>query len=363
MAHLRWGQTVRRCATDSTLSHRQARGEGADGKGEDMSVYAWIGLGNMGGPMTANLVKAGNEVRGYDLNEQACAAAAAGGVRIAPNIAEAMDGADAVFTMLPKGEHVRSVYEAPEGIWANATAQMLLLDSSTVDVETSRYIHQGSAERGLEFVDAPVSGGISGAAAATLAFMLGGQEHLMQRATELIAPMSGRTIVAGGPTMGIAAKICNNMMLFIDLMASAEGSQLAEKLGLDPEVFWQIVSVSSGRSWAQQTWYPVPGIIDTAAANNNFDATFRTDLARKDVALALAAGQQTGVRLPAATLAQEHFDELISQGLADKDCSLIVKNLVPDGNVRGYNPISGPDAGEQSGQGSAQPSRPARQGA
>lgn len=303
-----------------------------------MSTYAWIGLGNMGGPMTANLVAAGHQVRGYDLDADACAAAAGGGVQISGSVAEAMEHADAVFTMLPKGAHVRSVYEGEAGIWANATKDMLLLDSSTVDIETSRYIHAGSAERGLHFVDAPVSGGISGAAAGTLAFMLGGEPELMDRASGFIAPMSGKTIVAGGPSMGIAAKICNNMMLFIDLMASAEGSQLAEALGLDPEVFWQIASVSSGRSWAQQTWYPVPGIIDTAAANNNFEATFRTDLARKDVGLALDAGESTGVRLPAATLAREHFDELIEQGLGDKDCSLIVKNLLPDGAVRGWSP-------------------------
>lgn len=303
-----------------------------------MSTYAWIGLGNMGGPMTANLVAAGHTVRGYDLDAEACKAAATGGVQIAGSIAEAMDQADAVFTMLPKGEHVRSVYEADDGIWANATNHMLLADSSTVDIETSRAIHAGSQERGLNFIDAPVSGGISGAAAGTLAFMLGGAPELMERATEFIAPMSGKTIVAGGPSMGIAAKICNNMMLFIDLMASAEGSQLAEALGLDPEVFWQIASVSSGRSWAQQTWYPVPGIIGTAAANNNFEATFRTDLARKDIGLALDAGQSTGVQLPAASLAREHFDELIRQGLGYKDCSLIVKNLLPDGVVRGWNP-------------------------
>lgn len=303
-----------------------------------MTAYAWIGLGNMGGPMSANLVASGHTVRGYDLNENACRQAAAAGVQVAGSIAEAMDGAEAVFTMLPKGEHVRAVYEGPDGVWANATAQMLLLDSSTVDIETSRYIHEGSARRGFDFVDAPVSGGISGAAAATLAFMLGGRAELMDRAVELISPMSGKTIVAGGEAMGIAAKICNNMMLFIDLMASAEGSQLAEKLGLDPQVFWQIASVSSGRSWAQQTWYPVPGIIDTAAANNNFEATFRVDLARKDVGLALDAGALTGVSLPAATLAREQFDELIEQGLGDKDCSLIVKNLVPDGRVRGYDP-------------------------
>ncbi|KSU64193.1 3-hydroxyisobutyrate dehydrogenase [Arthrobacter sp. NIO-1057] len=303
-----------------------------------MSDYAWIGLGNMGGPMSANLVAAGHTVKGFDLNEQACEVAAQGGVQIVGSIADAMDSADAVFTMLPKGQHVRSVYEGESGIWAHATEQMLLIDSSTVDIETSRYIHEGSAQRGLNFVDAPVSGGISGAAAGTLTFMLGGEATLMERATGYITPMSGRTIVAGAASMGIAAKICNNMMLFIDLMASAEGSQLAEKLGLDPQVFWEIASVSSGRSWAQQTWYPVPDIIDTAAANNNFEATFRTDLARKDIGLALDAGESTGVRLPAATLAKDHFDELIGQGLGDRDCSLIVKNLLPDEKVRGWNP-------------------------
>lgn len=301
-----------------------------------MAVYGWIGLGNMGGPMTANLVAAGHQVKGYDLNPEACIAAKEHGVEIVGSIAEAVQGSDAVFTMLPKGEHVRSVYEGTDGIWAHATAQTLLLDSSTVDIETSRFCHEGSLERGLKFVDAPVSGGISGAAAATLAFMVGGIPEHTAEAVEHIKPLAGKTIVAGGATTGIAAKICNNMMLFIDLMASAEGSQLAEKLGLDPKVFWEIASVSSGRSWAQQTWYPVPGVIDTSAANNNFDATFRVDLARKDVGLALDAGEMTGVKLPAATLAREHFDALIAEGLGDKDCSLIVKNVSPNGTVAGY---------------------------
>ena len=301
-----------------------------------LAQYGWIGLGNMGGPMTANLVKAGHTVRGFDLNPAANAAAAANGVEIVGSVAEAVAGADVVFTMLPKGEHVRSVYEAPDGIWATAGRDTLLADSSTVDVETSRFCHEESARRGFRFVDAPVSGGISGASAATLAFMVGGEPEAVDDAVAFIAPMSGKTIVAGAATMGIAAKICNNMMLFIDLMASAEGSQLAENLGLDPKVFWEIASVSSGRSWAQQTWYPVPGIVESAAANRNFDATFRVDLARKDVGLALDAGALTGVKLPAASLARDHFDALIADGLADKDCSLIVKQISPDGSVRGY---------------------------
>lgn len=301
-----------------------------------MAVYAWIGLGNMGGPMTANIVKAGNTVRGYDVVAQARDAAAAAGVEVVSSIADAVRGADVVFTMLPKGEHVRSVFDGPDGIWAHAAKDTLLADSSTVDVETSRFCHEQSLARGFRFVDAPVSGGISGASAGTLCFMVGGEAADVERATAYIEPMSGKTIAAGPATAGIAAKICNNMMLFIDLMAAAEGSQLAEHLGLDPKVFWEIASVSSGRSWAQQTWYPVPGVIETAAANNNFDATFRTDLARKDIGLALEAGAATGVRLPAAELARGHLDALIAEGLSDKDCSLIVKRISPDGTVRGY---------------------------
>lgn len=300
-----------------------------------MAVYAWVGLGNMGGPMTANLVKAGHTVRGVDLDPGAKGAAAEAGVQIVESIADAVAGADAVFTMLPKGEHVRAVFA---DILASADVSTLLIDSSTVDIETARYCHQSAAAAGFRFVDAPVSGGISGAAAGTLCFMLGGEESAVQAAATFVEPMSGKTIVAGGATAGIAAKICNNMMLFIDLMAASEGSQLAEHLGLDPQVFWEIASVSSGRSWAQQTWYPVPEVVPTSAANHNFDATFRVDLARKDIGLALDAGKSTGVKLPAAALAQAHFDALISEGLADKDCSLIVKQISPDGTVRGYTP-------------------------
>ncbi|NYE96587.1 3-hydroxyisobutyrate dehydrogenase [Psychromicrobium silvestre] len=305
-----------------------------------MTNYGWIGLGNMGGPMTANLVKAGHRVRAFDLNPEACAAAAAEGVEIVENIAAAVLDAEVVFTMLPKGEHVRSVFDGPEGIWANAKTSTLLADSSTVDIETSRFCHEQSAARGFRFVDSPVSGGISGAAAGTLAFMLGGADDAVRDATGFIEPMSGKVIAAGAATAGIAAKICNNMMLFIDLMAASEGSQLAEHLGLDPQVFWEIASVSSARSWAQQTWYPVPGIVPTSAANHNFDATFRVDLARKDIGLALQAGIATGVKLPAAGLVREHLDALIDEGLADKDCSLIVKQVSPDGSVRGYLPES-----------------------
>lgn len=302
-----------------------------------MAVYGWIGLGNMGGPMTTNLVAAGHTVRGFDLDPATVAEAAAHGVETVGSIAEAVSGADVVFTMLPRGEHVRTVFGGEGGIWATADTRTLLVDSSTVDIETSQHCHDVSAERGFRFVDAPVSGGISGAAAATLAFMVGGADEDVQEATGRIEPMAGKIIAAGRATAGIAAKICNNMMLFIDLMAASEGSQLADQLGLDPKVFWEIASVSSGRSWAQQTWYPMPGIVDSSAANRNYDATFRADLALKDVSLALDAGEKTGVQLQAAQLARQRFEQLVGEGFADKDCSLIVKYSSPDGGAPGWD--------------------------
>ncbi|KAB1647302.1 MULTISPECIES: NAD(P)-dependent oxidoreductase [unclassified Pseudoclavibacter] len=303
-----------------------------------MATLGWIGLGNMGGRMTGHLVRAGHTVLGYDLNPAATAAAQAEGVTIVDSIAAALDGADALFTSLPKGQHVRSVYEGADGVWAHAATSTLLIDCSTIDVETSRYLHEQSEVSGHHFVDAPVSGGISGAADGTLAFMLGGDPADTARAAEYIEPMSGSTIVAGGPTMGIAAKIVNNMMLLIDVLANSEGSQLAEELGLDPKVFWQIASASSGRSWAQQTWYPVPGVIPTSAADHNFDATFTADLANKDIGLALEAGRQTGVHLPAATLAADQLQRLIDEGLGGKDCTLVAKYATPDGTLRGWQP-------------------------
>jgi 3-hydroxyisobutyrate dehydrogenase len=305
-----------------------------------MATIAWIGLGNMGGPMTANLVAGGHDVVGFDLNAEANEAAAANGVRIAASVADAVSAADAVFTMLPKGAHVREVYEGDGGVWANAPITALLLDSSTVDIETSRACHDGSAERGFRFVDAPVSGGISGAAAGTLTFMLGGAASDVADARALVEPMAGNVFAVGGPTMGIAAKLANNMMLFISLIAAAEGSQLAASLGLDAKTFWDVAAVSSADSWAMRTWYPVPGIVDSSAANHNFDATFATTLALKDVALALDAGEAAGLDLPGASLARRQFERLIDEGLGGKDCSLIAKYATPDGRVDGFQPAA-----------------------
>jgi len=304
-----------------------------------MSQIAWIGLGHMGAPMTANLVAAGHTVRGYDLSSAACEAAAANGVQIVSSIAKALDGAEACFTSLPMPVHVHEVYSDEEGIWAHAAEGTLLLDTSTVDIATSRWCHDESAARGFAFVDSPISGGTAGAEAHSLTFMLGGDPDATARAHTFVSAMAGHVIDCGGPTSGIGSKLVNNMMLFIDMLAVAEGSQLAEQLGLDQAVFWQVADSSSGQSWPQRTWWPAPGVVPTAAVNRNFDATFSVSLARKDCSLAVAAGQDAGVPLPAASLALAQLDELVARGLGDKDTSLMTLFAVPEGRpLRGYTP-------------------------
>ncbi|SFU05204.1 3-hydroxyisobutyrate dehydrogenase [Arthrobacter sp. ov118] len=300
-----------------------------------MAVIAWIGLGNMGGSMSVNLAKAGHEVRGFDLSPEAVAAAAAGGVKPAGSIAEAVAGADVVFTMLPKGEHARTVYLGADGVLAHADTRTLLVDSSTIDIASAQALHDGAAAAGFRFVDAPVSGGMSGAKAATLTFMIGGEAGAVAEATEYIRPMAANIIPTGGPTTGQAAKICNNLMLFINLASTAEGAVLADRLGLDKQVFWDIASVSSGDSWALRTWYPVPGVVPTAASNNDFAPTFTTELANKDIGLAISAARDTGTPLEIGEHVQQLFQRLIDSGESGKDCSMIIKLV--DGSLESAN--------------------------
>ncbi|WP_330231923.1 3-hydroxyisobutyrate dehydrogenase [Nocardia sp. NBC_00508] len=294
-----------------------------------MATIGWIGLGHMGSRMTANLVKGGHTVTGFDLDAAAVDAAAAGGVHPAASLAEAVGDVDAVFTMLPKGEHVRSVYLGEDGVLDHAAPTTLLVDSSTIDIDSAHTLHETARERGFRFVDAPVSGGISGAAAGTLTFMVGGAPDAVASAASLIEPMSGNIIRTGGATSGQAAKICNNMMLLINLAGCAEGAVLAERLGLDPQVFWNVASVSSADSWALRTWYPVPGIVETSAANNGFAATFTAELANKDIGLALAAAASTGTELPAAELVRAQLQQLVDTGHGGRDCSLIISHIDP----------------------------------
>jgi len=290
-----------------------------------MSVVAWIGLGNMGGPMAANMVAAGHEVRGFDVNPDAIATAVQSGIAAAGSIKEAVAGADVVFTMLPKGEHARAVYFGDDGVLASTDPSTLLVDSSTIDMETAQALHDAAAAAGFRFVDAPVSGGISGATAGTLTFMIGGETGAVADATAFIDPMAANIIPTGGATTGQAAKICNNLMLFINLAAAAEGAVLAERLGLDKQVFWDIASVSSGDSWALRTWYPIKDVVETSAANRDFAPTFTTALASKDIGLAIAAAKATNTPLEIGEHVAELFQRLIDEGEGGKDCSMIVK--------------------------------------
>ncbi len=281
--------------------------------------------------MTANMVKAGHEVRGFDLDAAALAAAVDHGVSPASSIADAVGGADVVFTMLPKGDHVRSVYLADGGILDSASKETLLVDSSTIDIDSARAVHEAAVDGGFRFVDAPVSGGMSGARAGTLTFMIGGEATAVQEAAKYIEPMSANIIPTGTATTGQAAKICNNLMLFINLASTAEGAVLADRLGLDKQVFWNIASVSSGDSWALRTWYPLAGVVPAAASNNGFAPGFTAELANKDINLAISAARSTGMPLEVGEHVQQLFQRLIDADQGGMDCSMIVSLI--DGSL------------------------------
>ncbi len=300
-----------------------------------MTRYAFIGLGRMGLPMAQNLLKAGHSVTVFDLDPDSVQQASELGATAVDSVSAVVAETDAVISMLPTGDSVRSVYAQ---LWDHVSPESFLIDSSTVDIETSQWCHDQARKRGLRFVDAPVSGGVSGAEQATLAFMVGGQPDHIEESRTYLSSMAGRIFAAGGPTAGTAAKIVNNLMLHINLLANAEGSQLAAQLGLDPKVFHDIVSASSGRSWAQQVWYPVPDILETSAADHNFDATFAVDLSAKDLGLALDAAAPHQLNLPAASLVHSQMRELQAEGLGHKDCTLVTKYVNPGGALQGYDP-------------------------
>lgn len=306
-----------------------------------MTSIAWFGLGNMGSRMSAHLVSAGHEVRGYDPVEALRERAAEHGITPVTSIAEAVEGADVVILSLPKGEHVREVLGADDGVFAHAAPGTLILDTSTVDVATSQWSHDEAAARGLRFVDSPVSGGTAGAEAGTLAFLLGGADEDVAAAQAIVEPMAGNAIAVGGPTHGIAAKLVNNMMLGVSMLALAEGTQLAEQLGLDAKRFYDVVRASSGDSWAARTWYPIPGVVPGSAASHDFEASFSAMLAHKDVSLAISDAERVGVKVPAAELARDQLQRLLDDGLGGKDCMLIMREASPDGALTGW---SGPAA-------------------
>ena len=292
-----------------------------------MSKIAFIGLGNMGGPMSANLLKAGHDVLGFDLVPALLDGFAKAGGKVAKSAAAAVAEAEVVITMLPAGAHVRAVYAGDGGVFPHARKGALLIDSSTIDVESARFVAKAAAEHGFDMVDAPVSGGVGGAAAGTLTFMVGGSAASFERARPILERM-GKTIVHAGPAgNGQAAKICNNMMLAVSLIGVCEGFQLAEKLGLDIQKLYNISSKSSGQSWAMTNYCPAPGPVPSAPSNRDYQAGFTADMMLKDLKLAQQAAQTAGAVTPMGAEAAALYQFLVGSGLGPKDFSVMFRFL------------------------------------
>jgi 3-hydroxyisobutyrate dehydrogenase len=290
-----------------------------------MAKIGFIGLGNMGGPMAVNLVKAGHEVAGFDMAEAALAALAQAGGKRAGSVAEAARGREIVVTMLPAGPHVREVYTGANGILASAAPETLLVDCSTIDVESARAVAKAAAEKGFAMLDAPVSGGTGGAAAGTLTFMVGGEADAFARAEPVLQQM-GKTIVHAGPAgNGQAAKICNNMILGISMVAVCEGFALAEKLGLDAQKLFDISSKSSGQCWSLTNYCPVPGPVPAAPSNRGYQPGFTADMMLKDLKLAQQAAQGAGAPTPLGAAAASLYGLLVQAGLGPSDFSVMAE--------------------------------------
>lgn len=286
---------------------------------------AFIGLGNMGGGMAANLAKAGLEVRAFDLSEDALARAVEAGCIGAASAADAVTGAEAVVTMLPAGRHVASVYESD--VFPNAAPGTLLLDCSTIDVATARANIEGAAAQGLVAVDAPVSGGIAAANAGTLTFMVGGSDEGFARAQPILAKMGKAVIHAGDAGAGQAAKICNNMLLGASMVATCETLALAQKLGLDPQKFFDIASVSSGQCWSLTSYAPLPGVGPVTPADNDYKGGFAAALMLKDLRLAMEAAASVDADVPMGTKARELYEAFVEADKDGRDFSAIITTL------------------------------------
>jgi 3-hydroxyisobutyrate dehydrogenase len=289
-----------------------------------MTNIAFIGLGNMGGPMAANLVKAGHKVVAFDLVESSRKQAKADGASIADSAAASVKGADVVITMLPAGKHVMSVWT---DIIPSVAKDALIIDCSTIDVENSKQAHVLAARHGIASVDAPVSGGTGGAKGATLTFMCGGDDKAFATAKPVLENM-GKTIVhCGGAGAGQAVKICNNMMLAISMIGVSEAFSLAEKLGLSHQALFDVTSTSSGQCWALTSYCPVPGPVPTSPANNGYKPGFAAALMVKDLTLAQDAAKAAGAATPLGKHAQEIYKAFDAAGHGGVDFSGIIQHV------------------------------------
>ena len=289
-----------------------------------MANIAFIGLGNMGGPMAANLVKAGHKVTGFDLVQASKDAAKADGVNIAATALDAVKGADVVVTMLPAGKHVLTVWKE---IIPSVGKNTLMIDCSTIDVESARFAHGDALEHNLPSIDAPVSGGTGGAKGATLTFMCGGTDAAFAAAKPVLENMGKKVVHCGEAGAGQAAKICNNMILGISMIGVSEAFALGEKLGLSHQALFDVASTSSGQCWSLTSYCPVPGPVATSPANNDYKPGFAAALMLKDLRLSQEAAKAAGAATPLGAHAESIYDAFEKAGHGGVDFSGIIKHL------------------------------------
>ncbi|WP_341501618.1 3-hydroxyisobutyrate dehydrogenase [Gallaecimonas sp. GXIMD4217] len=287
-----------------------------------MAKIGFIGLGNMGGPMAKNLVKAGHEVLAVDLNKEAVADLVSVGGK-AGQLSD-MAAVEVVVSMLPAGKHVAGIYLGDEGLLNQVAPGTLLIDSSTIDAATAKLVHQAAADKGLDFVDAPVSGGTAGAQAGTLTFIVGGSDQAFERARPVLDAMGANIFHAGGDGAGQVAKICNNMLLSVLMAGTCEALKLGMKHGLDAKVLSDIMKVSSGGNWVLDKYNPVPGVMENAPASKGYSGGFMSQLMSKDLELAMGAAGEVAQPVPMGALARSLYQMHNLQGNGAKDFSSLL---------------------------------------
>ena len=292
-----------------------------------MATVAFIGLGNMGGPMAANLVKADHTVTVFDLSATACEQLREAGAGVAESAAEAAAGVDYAISMLPAGKHVAAIYLGDEGLLSGLDTGTTVLDCSTIDAATAREVGSAAAALGIGFMDAPVSGGVAAAAAGTLAFMCGGEATTFEKARLILADMGKNIFHAGPAGSGQVAKGCNNMLLAIHMIGTCEALEMGVRNGLDPAVLSEIMLASSGRNWSLEVYNPYPGVMESAPASNDYRPGFMVDLMAKDLGLAMQIAEQSGVDNAMGRLAQQRYGEHRSAGNGERDFSSILEML------------------------------------
>lgn len=292
-----------------------------------MAKVAFIGIGNMGSGMVANLINHNHEIQAYDINVKALQSVEVLGANVTNSIPDVVRGADTVITMLPAGKQVWDVFTQSDGVFANAEKGALLVDSSTIDVSVARKVVQAASDRGFEMVDAPVSGGIGGAQAGTLTFMVGGTSSAFERAKPVLSDMGNAVIHVGQSGNGQVAKICNNMLLGISMIGTCEAFNLAKKLGLEPKTFYDVSSRSSGQNWSMTSYCPIEGVGPESPADRNFEAGFSADMMLKDLRLAKDAAGEVETTSRMGNLSEELFSSYVDANGGVKDFSDIVNFL------------------------------------